>query len=61
MTDLRLNRKTRQKPIWPWLLLLLVVLAIMFWLISTEPSSTTFLLNTPNFGCQSLLGTIYLS
>jgi len=29
MANIQLNRKTRKKPIWPWLLLLIIALAII--------------------------------
>lgn len=39
MAEIRIERKTRKKPVWPWVLLLLLILGIIAWLmLADEPS-----------------------
>lgn len=39
MAQIHIERKIRQKPVWPWLLLLLVVLGIVAWLMLADDSA----------------------
>lgn len=36
MAEIRIERKTRKKPVWPWILLLLVVLGVVAWLMLAD-------------------------
>nr|WKN38096.1 hypothetical protein K4G66_05195 [Tunicatimonas sp. TK19036] len=36
MAEIHIERKTRKKPVWPWVLLLLVVLGVVAWLMLAD-------------------------
>ena len=49
MAEIHIERKSRKKPVWPWILLLLVVLGIVAWLMLADDSTE---LGEPDTGVE---------